>query len=270
MPVEDTTAFIEQLEVQIRNKRAEKHRRRVAQAEIEVLEVMAEIRLANEALREMDQAAERTDREIEDGRIHLKAKREELDRKRERVKRLAQKSRDLEARGRKVKLFRLHSAQHYVDCSERRFASMLGSQSTSPMLVSRSDGRRWWWYRDRFWWDDSKLTPDEFKTAIQASDLDRSLHHHLLGEARAHALGTVTASNSGEPLPDRVRRAVWRRDRGRCVDCGTVDGLGFERIIPGTIGVSVTPDDFALCCRTCCVLRAQPGSGSRAWDPAEV
>ncbi len=29
-----------------------------------------------------------------------------------------------------------------------------------PVLVTRKDGWRWWWYRDRFWWDDEGLIGD--------------------------------------------------------------------------------------------------------------
>ncbi len=34
-----------------------------------------------------------------------------------------------------------------------------------------------------------------------------------------------------EPIPERVRHAVWRRDEGRCVQCGGQKNLEFDHII---------------------------------------
>ncbi len=35
-------------------------------------------------------------------------------------------------------------------------------------------------------------------------------------------------------IPQRVKEAVWRRDGGRCVYCGSNAGLEFDHVIPHT------------------------------------
>lgn len=284
MVTEDTQAFVEHLEVPIDDKRADRHRRRVAEAEVDVFEVMAEMRLLTRVLSDMERAdgvatgpadraaslAGSNEREIENVRVHLNARRDELQRKREHLSRLEVKARELDARRRKARMFRLHSADHYVDYSESRYELLHGSQRARPILVSRSGGRRWWWYLDRFWWDDARLSPAELKATIDELELDRSLQRHLREEARVGAFGLVDTSRTGGPIPEAVLLVVWRRETGRCADCGSVDDLRFERITPVSKGVAVTPEDLELCCRMCSVLREQPGSGARVWDVAEV
>jgi hypothetical protein len=50
MLVEDATAFIEQLDVPKDDKRRDRHRRRVAQAELEVLEALRDVQVAAQAI----------------------------------------------------------------------------------------------------------------------------------------------------------------------------------------------------------------------------
>ena len=178
MLVEDTTAFIEQLEVPKDRKRTEKQRRRVAQAELEVLEAVRDVRVAAEALQQMERTFARAvesssvstrrrllrgrgarslEREIETVRAHLEAKRDQLPAKQKRLLRIEQRARERDAARRSARMFRLHSARHHLDCSAPLFARLMASQLELPVLVTRKDGWRWWWYRDRFWWDDEGL-----------------------------------------------------------------------------------------------------------------
>jgi len=54
-----------------------------------------------------------------------------------------------------------------------------------------------------------------------------------------------------EPVPDRVRHEVWRRDRGSCVDCGSRARLEFDHIIPVSLGGSNTARNVELRCEPC-------------------
>lgn len=54
-----------------------------------------------------------------------------------------------------------------------------------------------------------------------------------------------------EPIPERVRHEVWRRDQGRCVDCGRRDRLEFDHIIPVSQGGSNTVRNIELRCESC-------------------
>jgi len=54
-----------------------------------------------------------------------------------------------------------------------------------------------------------------------------------------------------EAIPERVRHEVWRRDQGRCVDCGSRERLEFDHIIPVSKGGSNTARNIELRCESC-------------------
>ena len=54
-----------------------------------------------------------------------------------------------------------------------------------------------------------------------------------------------------KPIPERVRHAVWRRDQGRCVQCGSQERLEFDHIIPVSKGGSDTERNLQLLCEAC-------------------
>ena len=277
MLVEDTSAFIEQLEVAEADRRVAKLRRRVTQARLEVLEVEWEVGLAVEALGNMERAlaeidlatggiarelprdrrARSLEREIAVTRKRLEGKRAELDVKRDRLLRLQQRAAEVDASRQAAKLFRLHSSQHHLECSERRFARLARSQSELPILVTRQDGRRWWWFRDRFWWDDQGLASADVRTIVLEADLDRKQRADTLAKARAAILGGEQVSTA--PLPPAtqvVRFAVWCRNKGRCVDCGASERVTFDRILPLDEGGSDAASNIELRCAPCKERRA--------------
>jgi holliday junction DNA helicase RuvB len=52
-------------------------------------------------------------------------------------------------------------------------------------------------------------------------------------------------------IPSKVRREVWRRDRGRCVKCGSRKSLEYDHIIPVVKGGSNTARNIELLCERC-------------------
>ncbi len=54
-----------------------------------------------------------------------------------------------------------------------------------------------------------------------------------------------------EAIPERVRHEVWRRDEGRCVECGSRARLEFDHIIPVSQGGSNTTRNLELRCEAC-------------------
>jgi hypothetical protein len=56
---------------------------------------------------------------------------------------------------------------------------------------------------------------------------------------------------SREPIPQDVRFAVWRRDEGKCVLCGSNQNLEFDHIIPVSKGGSSTERNIQLLCEKC-------------------
>jgi hypothetical protein len=248
MLVEDTAAFIEQLEVLEADRRAQKRRSRLTRAELEVMHDEVEARLASEALqrlatdlaiaRELGDTggARRLGRELAMLRGHSRAALRKLSSSRSRLERL-QCDLPADDGGRRARMFRLHSTQHHFECSEARFVRLARSQARRPVLVATHDGRHWWWYLDRFWWDDEGLSTRDVAAVVLRSDVEREQRAAELARARADVLGDepvlLTREESVSPI---VRFAVWCRDRGRCVDCGAADDVEYEQIIPFSKG----------------------------------
>lgn len=53
------------------------------------------------------------------------------------------------------------------------------------------------------------------------------------------------------PVPQAVRSEVWRRDGGKCVDCGSNQRLQFDHIIPVARGGATTARNVQLLCEGC-------------------
>ena len=270
MLVEDRTAFVEQLDVQQPDRRGQKRRRRLVLAELDVMRLEVEVRLADDARRAMakelsdnrDRAAttpgllltrraRALEREIRTVRRRLLSKCEELQEKRERLHRRRAEIVDYDGIGRGARMYRLHSAQHHLDCSERRFARLATSQLELPILVTTRDGRRWWWYLDRFWWDDERLSARDIEALVLQADLGTRKRAAELVRARAAVLGEEPAPAPEESLSPIVRFAVWCRDRGRCVDCRTSESLGYDQIVPFSKGGSRWVANVELRCVPC-------------------
>lgn len=66
-------------------------------------------------------------------------------------------------------------------------------------------------------------------------------------------LFSISTSNRNfrDHIPQNVRDEVWRRDQGRCIECGSKEFLEFDHIIPISKGGSNTTRNIQLLCQTC-------------------
>ena len=237
MLTHDTTAFVEKIAVPKPDRRADKLRRQAGAAELQVAHVSIELRLAEDALKRIE---ERSDRESP--RSSLKfgllrrswaAERDNHDRMvadlrdrltaaRARAQNLARRVQEHEPTRTQNTWYRLHSAEHHGTYSEPEFETMSAKQRIRPVLVTSVGGLTWWWYLDRFWWDDQSLPAREIASTVL--EFDGHAVRHRNAERRALALTsgeTPPALTVAElAIPDVVRQIVWQRDGGRCAHCG--------------------------------------------------
>ena len=73
----------------------------------------------------------------------------------------------------------------------------------------------------------------------------------VIDEALGKLLGGAKTKPNRRPIPQDVKDAVWRRDEGRCVQCGSNENLEFDHIIPISKGGANTYRNIQLLCEPC-------------------
>jgi 5-methylcytosine-specific restriction endonuclease McrA len=76
-----------------------------------------------------------------------------------------------------------------------------------------------------------------------------------LGQKLQSARSLMRAEENGRPtrapIPTELRRAVFERDGGRCVDCGGSFDLRYDHILPVAHGGATTLQNLQLLCAEC-------------------
>ena len=123
-------------------------------------------------------------------------------------------------------------------------------RSVAVPVLTTADGRRYWWCLDRFWWDDEELAPED----VFALAYERQVRAERRLE-RAHAtlaVGQAPPARGARLIaPREVRRAVWERDGGRCVECGSTFDLQYDHVIPVALGGATSEANLQVLCGAC-------------------
>ena len=133
--------------------------------------------------------------------------------------------------------------------SAAAFARAEASQRTEAVCVLEDGARRYWWCCDRFWWEDDDLSPADVIALVYERDVRRRRRIE-----RAH---TVLSTRSlperarREPIARALRRAVFERDGGRCVECGARFDLQYDHVIPLALGGASTLENLQVLCAGC-------------------
>jgi hypothetical protein len=128
-------------------------------------------------------------------------------------------------------------------------------QLSAPVLIGQTvEKGNLWWFGNRYYWDgDGDLSQaDVVALLVQRARRKQA----TLEKAHATLAAPVqvvepSPASRREPIPESVRHEVWRRDEGRCVDCGSRERLEFDHIIPVSRGGSNTARNLELRCESC-------------------
>lgn len=110
-------------------------------------------------------------------------------------------------------------------------------------------GRRYWWCLGSFYWEDEDLTERDVLALVH----ERRLRARRKLE-RAHAsmsaaqIPTTARRNS---IPREVKLAVFERDGGCCVECGSNFDIQYDHVIPHSLGGADSVENLQILCAPC-------------------
>lgn len=120
---------------------------------------------------------------------------------------------------------------------------------TSAVPVMTDGDRTYWWCRGRFWWEDDELEAEDVHALVYEREHRR---RRQLERARAVvSADALPARPRRETIPRPVRAAVFERDGGRCVECGSAFDLQYDHVIPVALGGASTAENLQLLCAPC-------------------
>jgi len=86
-------------------------------------------------------------------------------------------------------------------------------------------------------WRESSKTREVFKFKLE-----------MIEDTTGQEVATSTLEHN-RVIPTSVKLEVWKRDKGRCIQCGSTDNLHFDHIIPYTRGgSSLVSENIQLLC----------------------
>jgi 5-methylcytosine-specific restriction endonuclease McrA len=133
------------------------------------------------------------------------------------------------------------------------FDALKASQSDNPVPVVRDGRRTLWLFHSNFYWDDEGLDSSDIKALV----LQRERRNQQKLQT-AHSL--MRAEEAGRPtripIPRELRRAVFERDGGRCVECGSNFDLQYDHVLPVARGGATTLENLQLLCADCNVQKS--------------
>jgi HNH endonuclease len=144
------------------------------------------------------------------------------------------------------------AGRHVAERGIRRaeHAQFEAEQRTTAVAVLQASGHRtYWWCLDRFYWEAEGLSPDDVYALVH--ERHTRARRRLQRARDALAQNATAPAPAREPVPTDVRRAVWDRDGGACVQCGERFDLQFDHIIPVVLGGATTIENLQVLCAPC-------------------
>jgi len=154
-------------------------------------------------------------------------------------------------------LGRMITGRHAVKSGKRVFdlrwkedaiAAIRESQKSSPVAMLRNGRRVLWYFHGNFYWDDDGLVAEDVKALLLQRE--RRLQQKLQ-TARSLMRAQEAGRPTRIPIPSDVRRAVFERDGGRCVECGSNFDLQYDHVLPVAHGGATTVENLQLLCAEC-------------------
>jgi HNH endonuclease len=132
--------------------------------------------------------------------------------------------------------------------SGRAFRLLQERQFEEPVPLCEAGRRRYWVFQDRVYWEDADLAAADVRALVRERE---QRARRRLERAHAVAAAVDAAPARRRPIPRELRVAVWRRDGGACVACGSRFELQYDHVIPVALGGASTLENLQILCAPC-------------------
>jgi hypothetical protein len=129
-----------------------------------------------------------------------------------------------------------------------RHAKLVARQEQEPQQLVAWKGKTYWFFESRVYTDDEDLAAEDVLALVR--DRQRRKERRL-ERARASMAADQTDIQRREPIPREVKLAVFERDGGRCVECGSSFDIQYDHVIPFSMGGASTVENLQILCATC-------------------
>lgn len=130
------------------------------------------------------------------------------------------------------------------------FAGIQNRQMEYPMAVTTIEGRKYWQFQNRYYWDDEGLRAEQVH-ALLVTRVQRRQRQIENAQATVAMGGTPRTATVRKAISDDAKQYIWARDEGRCRNCGATEELQFDHIIPLAKGGSHNADNLQVLCGPC-------------------
>ena len=128
-------------------------------------------------------------------------------------------------------------------------ADLIERQKETPVHLGVVNAKQYWMYQTQIWSATSELTSEDVFALVEAS---RHRDDRQLERAKAFLFQDFhDPASSRKAIPDAVKKGVWRRDGGSCVECGSKEQLNFDHVIPVALGGSSELGNLQILCSSC-------------------
>ena len=130
----------------------------------------------------------------------------------------------------------------------RRQRALTNAALVGPVALVGDGHRTCWWFEERFYWATAELDAADVLALVRERERRR---RRRLERAHAELAADPGAAPRRRRIARDVRLAVFQRDGGRCVDCGSDFDLQYDHLIPLALGGGSGVENVQLLCAGC-------------------